>query len=82
MLKFRLAHINFKGWIIPVLVAFLALHNPDGSEVLVKKDEIIIISPSAKGEHKACSRIMMHGIYYWIKECPDDIKKAQTVNLW
>jgi len=65
------------------LIAFLILHNPDGTEVLIKADEVVIISPAAKGEHPgACSRLMMHGIYYWIKECPDAIKKAHTIELW
>jgi hypothetical protein len=59
-------------------LAFIALHAPDGSDVYVNTEAINVIAQAAKSEAlpSACSRVMVLGVWVWVKECPDEIKEA------
>jgi hypothetical protein len=67
----KFAAVLFSAW-------FVTLHTPGGEPIFINAEQIDYIGPPARGEApaKSCSRLMVYGVWVWVRECPADVKRA------
>ena len=60
---------------------FVLLHDPHGRSIYINAEQIDYISPAGKavdkaGPPEAGARVMVYGVWVWVREAPADIKIA------
>ncbi len=56
---------------------FVLLHQPDGREVYANAEQVDYIAPSEElvNDKRAGARVMVYGVWVWVRERPEEIKR-------